>query len=174
MTYKEILLAVAEFQRAVLDIHAWIDFVEVYQPRLFPGPNGVVKYEANQNLMGAFTEKVQVAQQLHAMGIPVWLIHPSFQTLLTMNVNVTSPQQHCENIVLDHFKDGQGNSDPYPVLATGLSSTELFRWTQHIGCVIMDLQDVTAIGQQDFIEGKASIGGVRHACKYPACIDATH
>ena len=56
MTYKKILLAVAEFQRAVLDIHPWIDFIEVYQPHLFPRPNGMVKYKANQNLMGAFTE----------------------------------------------------------------------------------------------------------------------
>ena len=78
MTYKEILLAVTEFQRAVLDIHTWIDFVKVYQLHLFPEHNGVVKYKANQNLMGTFTEKVQVAQQLHAMGIPMWLIRPSF------------------------------------------------------------------------------------------------
>lgn len=174
MTYKEILLAVAEFQRAVLDIHAWIDFVDVYQPRLFPGPNGVVKFEANQNLMGAITEKVQVAQQLHSMGIPVWLIRPSFRILPTMNVNVQSTQIHCDKIVLNHFKNGMGELDPYPVLATGPPSTELYRWTQRIGCAIMDLQDVTAIGRQDFIEGKASIGGVRDACKYPACNDATH
>ena len=72
------------------------------------------------------------------------------------------------------FKDGHGNLDPYPVLATGPASTELYRWTQHIGCAIMDLWDVTAIGRQDFIEGTASIGGVQDACKYPACNDATH
>ena len=52
MTYKEILLAVAEFQRAVLDIHAWINFIEVYQPRLFPGPNGMVKYSWSQKVTG--------------------------------------------------------------------------------------------------------------------------
>ena len=93
MTYKEILLAVAEFQRAVLDIHAWIDFVDVYQPRLRPGPNGELeKHDANQDLMGAFTEKVAVAQQLHSMGIPVWLIQPSFRILPTMNVNMPSLQ----------------------------------------------------------------------------------
>ena len=103
------------------------------------------------------------------------MVNPPFiLNLPTINVNVTSPQRHCDKIVLDHFKDGKGNSDPYPVLATGLPSTELFRWTQHIGYAIMDLQDVTAISQQDFIEGKASIGGVRDASKYPACIDATH
>ncbi|EDR08573.1 uncharacterized protein LACBIDRAFT_326715 [Laccaria bicolor S238N-H82] len=167
MTYKEILLAIAEFQRAVLDIHAWINFVDVYQPRLFPSPNGVVKYEANQKLMGAFTEKVQVAQQLQAMGIPVWLIRPSFHILPTMNVNFSTPQLHCDKIVLHHFKDGQGNLDPYPVLATGPPLTELYRWTQCIGCAIMDLQDVTAIDRQDFIKGNASIGGVRDAYSIP-------
>ncbi|EDR08962.1 uncharacterized protein LACBIDRAFT_326611 [Laccaria bicolor S238N-H82] len=118
MMYKEILLGIAEFQRAVLDIHAWINFIDIYQPCLFPGPNGMVKYDANQDLMGAFTEKVQVAQQLQAMGIPVWLILPSFRILPTMNVNIPSFQQHCKMIVLEHFKDHEGNLDPYPVLAT--------------------------------------------------------
>ncbi|KIK04963.1 hypothetical protein K443DRAFT_4157 [Laccaria amethystina LaAM-08-1] len=174
MTYKEILLGVAEFQRAVLDIHAWINFVEVYQSCLFSGPNGMVKYKANQDLMGAFTEKVQVAQQLLAMGIPVWLICPSFRILPTMNVYIPSPQLHCEKIVLEYFKDGAGNSDPYPVLATGPPSSKLYRWTQNIGCGIMDLQNITAIGRQDFIKGKASIGGVRDECMFSACNDATH
>jgi hypothetical protein len=174
MTYKEILLGVAEFQRAVLDIHAWINFVEVYQSCLFSGPNGMVKYKANQDLMGAFTEKVQVAQQLLAMGIPVWLICPSFRILPTMNVYIPSPQLHCEKIVLEYFKDGAGNSDPYPVLATGPPSSKLYRCTQNIGCGIMDLQNITAIGRQDFIKGKASIGGVRDECMFSACNDATH
>jgi len=48
MTYKEILLAVAEFQRSVLDIHAWIDYVEVYSPHQYPGPDSLIKYEANR------------------------------------------------------------------------------------------------------------------------------
>lgn len=165
MTYKEILLAVAEFQRAVLDIHAWIDYVDVYQPRLYPGPNGIVKYDPNQNLMGAFTEKVAVAQQLHAMGIPVWLIRPCFRILPTMNVGGPSMQQHCDTVVLHHFADGLGNPDPYPVLTAGPPSTELYRWTQRIGCAIMDVQDVTAIGRQDFIEGKVRLGAVRDSCR---------
>lgn len=165
MTYKEILLAVAEFQRAVLDIHAWIDFIEVYQPRLFPGPEGVVKYDPNPNLMGAFTENVAIAQQLYNMGIPVWLIRPSFRILPTMNVNMFSPQRHGDEIVLRHFADGAGNEDPYPILAVGPPSTELYRWMQRIGCAIMDVQDVTAIGRQDFIDGKVKLGAVRDSCK---------
>ena len=84
MTYKEILLAVAEFQQAVLDIHPWIHFVDVYQPCLHPSPNGELeKHNANQDMMGAFTEKVAVAQHLHSMGIPVWLIQLPFHILPT-------------------------------------------------------------------------------------------
>ena len=166
MTYKEILLAVAEFQRAVLDIHAWIDFVDVYQPRLRPGPNGELeKHDANQDLMGAFTEKVAVAQHLHSMGISVWLIQPSFRILPTMNVNMPSLQRHSDDIVLHHFADGLGNPDPYPVLTVGPPSTELYRWTQRVGCAIMDVQDVTAIGRQDFLEGKVQLGAVRDSCR---------
>lgn len=165
MTYKEIVLAVAEFQQAVLDIHAWIDYVDVYQPCLYPGPDGVVKHEPNQNLMGAFTENVAIAQQLHAMGIPVWLIRPSFRILPTMNVNMYSLQQHDDQIVFRHFADGAGNQDPYPMLAVGPPSTELYRWMQRIGCAIMDVRDVTAIGRQDFIEGKVTLGAVRDSCK---------
>ena len=164
MTYKEILLAVTEFQQSVLDIHAWIDYVNVYQLCLYPGPNGVIKHELNQNLMGAFTEMVQVAQQLHAMGIPVWLIHPSFHILPNMNVNMYSLQQHDDGVVLRHFADGAGNQDPYPILAVGPPSTELYWWMQQIGCMIMDVEDVTTIGQQDFINGKVTLGAVCDSC----------
>ena len=30
MTYKEMLLAVVEFQQSILDIHTWIDYVDIY------------------------------------------------------------------------------------------------------------------------------------------------
>ena len=168
MTYKEILLAVAEFQHAVLDIHVWIEFIEVYQPHQSPGPNSFEKHELNQKLMGAFTENVGITQQLHLMGIPVWLIRPSFRILSTMNVNMPSPQQHCEKIKLNHFADGLGNPDPYPILAVGPPSPELYWWTQCISCAIMDIQDVTAIGRQDFVDGKVQLGAVHDSCK-PYC-----
>jgi hypothetical protein len=115
--------------------------------------------------MGAFTVKVAVAQQLHAMGIPVWLIRPSFRILPTMNVGGPSLQQHCDTVVLRHFADGLGKPDPYPVLTVGPPSAELYRWMQRIGCAIMDVQDVTAIGRQDFMEGKVRLGAVRDSCR---------
>ena len=120
MGHCKVLLAVAKFQRAVLDIHVWIDFVNVYQIRLCPSPNGELeKHDANQDLMGAFTEKVAVVQHLHSMGIPVWLIQLSFHILPTMSVNMPSLERHSDEIVLHHFADGMGNPDPYPVLTVG-------------------------------------------------------
>ncbi|EDQ98933.1 uncharacterized protein LACBIDRAFT_335525 [Laccaria bicolor S238N-H82] len=136
-------------------------------PCLCPGPNGMETYEPNQKLMGAFTEKFAVAQQFHAMGILVWLIRPSFRILPTMNINVYSPQQHDDAIVLWPFSDGWGKPDPYPVLVVGPPSTELYRWMQHISYGIMDLQDVTLISRQDFIEGKVKLGAVWESYSLP-------
>jgi hypothetical protein len=112
-----------------------------------------------------YWENVTIAQQLLVMGIPVWLIRLSFRILPTMNVGGPSHQQPYDEIVMHHFADGLGNPDPYPVLTIGPPSTELYRWTQRIGCGIMDIQDVTAIGRQDFIEGNVRLGAVRDSCK---------
>lgn len=118
-------MAVAEFQQAVLDIHTLIDYIDVYQTHLHPDPNGIEKHELNQDLMGAFMEKVTVAQQIRLMGILIWLIQPSFHILPTMNVNMPPLQQHCDEIVLHYFADGLESPDLYPVLAVGPPSTKL-------------------------------------------------
>jgi len=83
----------------------------------------------------------------------------------TMNVSGPSHQQTYDEIVVHHFADGLGNPDPYPVLTVGPPLSELYQWMQHIGCAIMDVQDVMAIGHQDFIEGKVRLGTVQDSCK---------
>ncbi|EAU80351.2 hypothetical protein CC1G_12784 [Coprinopsis cinerea okayama7 len=144
MTYKELLLANAEFQCACLDIHAWVDFMTIFLPRtqgvLEPGERPP---EVDTNRMGAITEDWLMAQRLYRMGLPCFYLQPSFRVLKH------GPARNCvlhgavhprqPTIVLDHYKEGLVVS-PYPPIAEGTPSPELYRPTQRLGCAMIDLR----------------------------------
>ncbi|RDB16352.1 hypothetical protein Hypma_002981 [Hypsizygus marmoreus] len=150
MTLKEIVLAVAEFQWACLDLHAWLDYVKIFSPRLSPGPeNRKETHTPDWTRMGAFTEEVLIAEQLWTMEIPVWLVRPSFHILPDMNINICLSETPVDDIVLDDWVDPYGIVEPYPVVYMGPSGTDMLRTTQRIGCIFMDLKEVSMIGRTE-------------------------
>jgi hypothetical protein len=68
--YKEKALEVAEFQRNWLELHAALDYILVYLPRMHSNDD----YPSVESRVGCFTTQPLIAQECYSAGIPVWLI----------------------------------------------------------------------------------------------------
>jgi hypothetical protein len=87
MVLKQIVGTITELQRLCLDMYAWLDYMTIYYPHLFPtAEQRKIHHDVDLTRMGAFTEEVSIADQLLMMGLPVWLIRPSFDILRTTNI----------------------------------------------------------------------------------------
>ncbi|KAK0506563.1 hypothetical protein EDD18DRAFT_1342953 [Armillaria luteobubalina] len=78
LVFECLKVSVAETQRLVLELQAFMDYVSVYQPRMIgtsprPPEDGQL---AVRHLVGVFTMNHTVAQECFWAGIPVWLIYP--------------------------------------------------------------------------------------------------
>ena len=152
MSLKEVVLAVAEFQQAILDVFAWVQYVTLYYPHLFPPAEEHGKtYKASPDIMGAFTKEVLIAEQLCMMGVPVWLVRPSFQitpdtnidTILQWEADVWNLPQKVE---MRNWLDDLGEERPFPIVYQGLPCNDMHRATQCIGCRFTDLREASRIG----------------------------
>ncbi|RDB30786.1 hypothetical protein Hypma_005864 [Hypsizygus marmoreus] len=152
MMMKDLTLAVAELQRAMLDIHAFLDYMMVFYPRLFPKPEDRDKpIVPDHSRMGAFTEEPLVAEQLRQMGLPVWLLRPVALIPGDTNVLLESSEEVPDHLVLEGWETEPGweLEGPFPVIYRGPPGMEMNRATQRIGCIFMDLIEVSRIGLVD-------------------------
>jgi hypothetical protein len=167
MVFKHIVFYVAEFQAACLDIHAWMDWTSAteysYERRRCPAlPVAPVKH----NRMGAFTESIEAAQQLHERGVPVWLLRPSDAIIVGGNERYRTSihsivQPNPPQVITDDFREDEQH-DPFPVICVGLPCTFLYQSMQRIGARIVDLRLPTAIGLNEYKAGqqKSTLSGV--------------
>ncbi|KAH6869853.1 hypothetical protein BKA70DRAFT_1242222 [Coprinopsis sp. MPI-PUGE-AT-0042] len=119
MTLKDTIATVADWQRACLDLHGWLNYVNRFQPRSLALKTQT--HPVDRHVMGAFTHHVEVAQQLFQMGIPVYLITCSIHIPARINV---APNARQETMV--------ANPD--------------IQALQRIGCNIPDLTDGSPVG----------------------------
>jgi hypothetical protein len=161
MTFKEVVFSVAEFRRTILDIHGFLAYVQVYQPRTHPTHGTPIIHNVNTSLMGAFTESFKVAHELFQMGIPVWLLRPSkrivHRTQFGQEVHLTR-----STAVIENFVDEKGHTSPFPELYRGLPGSAVQQSMQRIGCRVRDLLDVSAIGLEAARVQQASAAGPVH------------
>ncbi|EFI27587.1 hypothetical protein CC1G_15623 [Coprinopsis cinerea okayama7 len=153
MSYKEIVFTVAEFLATCLDIHAWIDYYQIFRPRLLD--RSIPQPEVDANRMGAFTEDPQVSIDLHRMGIPVWLLRPSHaipkEGSGRMSVVVEGSQaMKPHSLVLEDFNNG-GKPDPFHTIARGLPSTDLYESMHRLVCRVPDLRIGSAMGASEWL-----------------------
>ncbi|KAF8833558.1 hypothetical protein BDN67DRAFT_1017413, partial [Paxillus ammoniavirescens] len=100
LTWRDIITAVAEFQRSVMECLAYFDYHQNILPSVqtpaFPYPN------YNPYWMGAFTCDPGVAETLFRAGIPIWLIrHENTITSSTSLLAKVVPQE--PDVVLAMF-----------------------------------------------------------------------
>ncbi|KAF9231538.1 hypothetical protein BU15DRAFT_14961, partial [Melanogaster broomeanus] len=130
LTYRDIVASVAEFQRGVLEFHAYCDYYAFILPRIerpqFPFP------AVNTQWMGAFTESVQVAEALFRAGVPVWYVRPEASvTSSTIIEAIVTPTQP-DHIVLGAFCDPiKKFAKPFPVRYVGPAGVERETASRH-------------------------------------------
>lgn len=142
--FKTMLLSVAEFQRACLDLEAYLDF----HMKFLPGLKGGVKpAELDPDRIGAFTESTKVAHDLFMMGIPVWLLRPSSHVTddATHIINVVNETQPT-GIELGDWEDEFGNVKPFAEVYHGPPGTAMLRATQRLAGMYADMRFVSLIG----------------------------
>ncbi|KIJ11561.1 hypothetical protein PAXINDRAFT_15558 [Paxillus involutus ATCC 200175] len=122
LTWRDIITAVAEFQRSAMECFAYFDYHQVILPSvqtlafLYP--------EYNPYWLGAFTCDPGVAETLFRAGVPVWLIrHEDTVTANTSLLAKVVPRE--PDVVLAMFTDPiQHFARPFPVRYVGASNYE--------------------------------------------------
>lgn len=125
MVLKQIVGTVTELQHLCLDMYAWLNYMTIYYPRFFPTAEQCkIHHDVDLTRMGAFTEEVSIADQLLMMGLPVWLIRPSFDILSTTNITCILKWEDTEksppSMVFANWEDQVGRAEPFPVLMRGM------------------------------------------------------
>ncbi|KAF8062586.1 hypothetical protein FPV67DRAFT_1673056 [Lyophyllum atratum] len=163
MEYRDIVRYFAEVAKNILDLHGLLDYLTIFYPRLFPTTvdrvwlSGINKLElCDRSRMGAFTEDPTVANQLFAMGLPVWLLRPceKFSREVT-NIYHGTRETETPNIVYDDYGDLRDQTDgpAYPTIYKGNPGLEMNQKLQRIGCRFQDLIEVTAVAGDGPDEG---------------------
>jgi len=116
LTFRNVIVFVAEAQHVFLDIHAFLDFVEVILPCLaFPSASHPVR----SDWMGAFTQDMAICDELFCAGIPMWLIRLNLtiteQTVIEKPVTFSFP----DNIVRAMYSERSKSVAPFPLLCRG-------------------------------------------------------
>jgi len=91
------LLTFTSFQRHFLETLACYTYFKEFAPRRFTG--NVDPHPVDLRLMGTFTCSLQVAQDMHQLGVPFWLVRRPVGISKNMNVgsnvNLRDPDEHC-------------------------------------------------------------------------------
>ncbi len=91
------LLTVTSFQRHFLETLACYTYFKDFAPRRLTG--NVDPHPVDLRLMGTFTCSLRVAQDMHQLGVPVWLVRRPVGISKNMNVGSEvyprDPDPHC-------------------------------------------------------------------------------
>lgn len=190
MSFRSLVSCVADFQRGCLDIHGLLNFVKTFLPRMHSPPTELAplfsfctssassapllkNHPCDDSLMGAFTHHLDDAQRLHQMGIPVWLIRPSFDIPPSMTVHYyagvkelqRTPNKTDGPIVTTEFHSISAKYPypktlfPFPRLYRGAPGTAMQEALQRMGCRVSGRNLASCIGMSGLSDGEQ---GYRH------------
>jgi hypothetical protein len=93
------VLCVTEFQRCYLELHGFLDYLEIYQPRM----EGILTPATTvEKCVGAITVSPRVVQDFFTAGLPVWFVQPCKTGPFPYNVlNVVTPLEPTNFLCLD-------------------------------------------------------------------------
>jgi hypothetical protein len=117
LTYRDIIVFVAQAQRSFLDIIAFMDYVEVVQVR-----SSWQTWSAdrvNPNWMGCFTYDSKICDTFLAAGVPVWLVRA--EAYIAPNMNIIKPVllTFPDHITKSMYCDARNIVKPFPLLYHG-------------------------------------------------------
>ncbi|KAF9232089.1 hypothetical protein BU15DRAFT_24675, partial [Melanogaster broomeanus] len=87
LTFHDVIVFVAQAQHTFLDIYAFMDFVEIVQPRIaYPTSFSQSPHAVHTDWMGAFTTNTKIYEELFHAGVPVWLKRHEITITDTTNI----------------------------------------------------------------------------------------
>ena len=102
---------ITEFQRFYLELHALIDYLEIYKPRM-DGQQPPATTVAN--CIGAFTNIPYVAQYFHTAGLPIWFLQPWKTGPFPYNIlSVVTPLDPADSLCISP------HDPPFPTIFRG-------------------------------------------------------
>ncbi|KAH7905167.1 hypothetical protein BJ138DRAFT_1118719 [Hygrophoropsis aurantiaca] len=116
LTFRELVIFVAEWQRVWLDIYAFVDYVEIILPRL-RAPEGI--RAVNKAWMGCFTDDSGLVARYRAAGIPVWYVRAPAYIPSNMNIKQAVTITFPDSIVTAQYNEGGKFTQPFPVIYRG-------------------------------------------------------
>lgn len=113
--FGQMRFGVTEFQRYYLEIHALLDYLQIYKPRMDGAQPAAT---AVADCIGAFTNVPRVAQDFMTAGLPVWLIHSWNTGPFPYNVlQVVTPEDPVDSLCTSQ------QDPPFPVIFRGYMNT---------------------------------------------------
>ena len=117
LTFRDIIVFVAQAQRHFLDVLAFLDYVIYVQPRI-AYPSGT-PLPVRSHWMGCFTQDTKICDDLFHAGVPVWLIRSrntiTSQTNIERHVKFTFPDE----IIRSMYSEGGKPVRPFDSLYHG-------------------------------------------------------
>ncbi|KAG1840419.1 hypothetical protein C8R48DRAFT_781765 [Suillus tomentosus] len=117
LTYRDIIVFVAQAQRSFLDIIAFMDYVEIVQrcdtwTSWSPRP-------ANTKWIGCFTDSSKICDTLFNAGVPVWLLRA--EAYIPADMNIVNPVvlTFPDHLMRSMYCEAGRIVKPFPLLYRG-------------------------------------------------------
>ena len=117
LTFRDVVVFVAEAQRYFLDIMAFLDYVIHVQPRIaFPPAAHTPVWS---DWMGCFTHSTKLCDDLFHVGVPVWLVRNDCTITSQMNIAKVVKFTFPDGIIRGMYSENGTSARPFPCLFRG-------------------------------------------------------
>ena len=117
LTFRDVVVFVAEAQRYFLDVMAFLDYVLDVLPHITHPP--FIPLPVRSQWMGCFTADTKVCDELFHAGVLVWLVRHNFtitpRTIIEKPVRFTFP----DGIICSMYSEGGKPARPFDCLYRG-------------------------------------------------------
>ncbi|KAJ7610360.1 hypothetical protein FB45DRAFT_1037933 [Roridomyces roridus] len=139
LTFDKMVVTLTAVQRYFLELTAFLDFVEIYKPRidLVDVNNEYKNVSVVEECMGGFTADVTIASELFRAKLPFWLVRPlhvfANENILSMVSTTSAPISILQGSVqadtdhLDPIYTGNSTSEKMIAMHTLLRRTSYYR-----------------------------------------------
>ncbi|OAX30498.1 hypothetical protein K503DRAFT_676903, partial [Rhizopogon vinicolor AM-OR11-026] len=117
LTYRDIIVFVAQAQRSFLDIIAFMDYVEIVQPHLATSSwSSWSPLPGDPKWMGCFTDDSKTCHTFFDAGVPMWLVRT--EAYIPRDINIIKPVilTFPDNITKSIFSEAGKAVQPFPLL----------------------------------------------------------
>lgn len=117
-TFHDIQLATTQFQRLYLEGLAYLEFKEIYEPRIISGNKS---HLPSLGIIGAWTFDAQTVQRLYQAGIPVWYVRDGRTIPHDMKIHSQPEEMRVEPMVEQCDREPL----PFPIIYQGKAGAPL-------------------------------------------------